>query len=179
MFGECITWRPRLVCEELLACIIYFHDATAPVRSYIRTTQRSSSDIDSSLLPYVLKASVTSENTFHISHAFSFPLPAKDDTVSQPVKAWRTSWVHGGNQFVNYPKLTRIYLPERSYCTYGHLLDPLLHSISHIRTMRVSAGAFSCEHEVRMVTLDSGGSRRHQLHMLHYLAIRSWKTYCL
>ncbi|KAK3878934.1 hypothetical protein Pcinc_016476 [Petrolisthes cinctipes] len=60
------------------------------VRSYINTTKRSSSDIDSSLTSLGMrksssKASVTSGNTFQISQAVFFPLPVNEDTVSHPV----------------------------------------------------------------------------------------------
>ena len=33
----------------------------------------------------------TSLHTFHVCHAVFFPLPLKDDTTSQPVKAWKKS----------------------------------------------------------------------------------------
>ena len=35
------------------------------------------------------KADVTAENVDQVFHAFNFPFPAKKDTVSHPVKAWK------------------------------------------------------------------------------------------
>ena len=63
-------------------------------RSYISTTMRSSSDIDSSLTSLGMrnsssKASVTAGNTFQISQAVFFRLPTNEDTESHPMRAWK------------------------------------------------------------------------------------------
>ena len=78
------------MCKELFSCIGHFLGAL--VRSYISTMKYSSSDIDSSLTSLGMrksssKASVTCGNTFQTSKAVFFPLPAKEDTVSHPVRA--------------------------------------------------------------------------------------------
>ena len=64
------------------------------VRSYISTMKRSSSDFDSLLTSLGMRkssseASITSGNTFQISQAVFFPLPANEDTVLHPVRAWK------------------------------------------------------------------------------------------
>ena len=68
-----------------------FQASFTSIMSYINTTKRSSSDNESSLTSLGMhksssKASVTSGNTFKISQAVFFPLPANEDTVSHPVR---------------------------------------------------------------------------------------------
>ena len=63
------------------------------VLSYSNTTNDSSTDILSSLkhpglVTRFANTEVTASNDFHVSKAVFLPLPANDDTVSQPVKAW-------------------------------------------------------------------------------------------
>ena len=107
-----LAWRDaRLMCCWSAACVgrmlsrvldlcakscflATFTSMMSLVRSYISTTKRSNSYIDSSLTSLGMrnsssKASITSGNTFQISQAVFFPLPANEDTVSHPVRAWK------------------------------------------------------------------------------------------
>ena len=75
-----------------------FSSMLSLVPSYISTTTHSNSNTDPSLTSLgmhksSLKALVTSEKDFQVSHSVFFSLPAKADTVSHPVKAWKTGSV--------------------------------------------------------------------------------------
>src|SRR6267154_245774 len=68
-----------------------FTSTMSLIRSYISITNRSSSNTDSGLISLGMdssseKASLTSGKYFQISQTVFFPLPAKAETVSHPVK---------------------------------------------------------------------------------------------
>ena len=76
--------------------LVSFTEATELDLSYISITHfsricRSDSSIfDGQWLSFV-KMTDASLHTFHVCHAVFFLLPLKDDTTSQPVKAWKKS----------------------------------------------------------------------------------------
>lgn len=83
----------RVLCFWVKRCFLAsFTFMLSLVQSYISTTNRSSSNIDSSLTSLgihgsSLNASVISGKVFQVNQAVFFPLPANVDTVSHLVKA--------------------------------------------------------------------------------------------
>ena len=77
-----------------MSFLVEFTLVYVQVRSYNSTTYASNTDIqssvkaDGSFANIEKKPGVTSSKDFHMSNAVFLPLPANEETTSQPVNAW-------------------------------------------------------------------------------------------